>query len=452
MQKPFNYRDPIHLSVLVLGSFCFIGVFFFFFALIFSPPSAANAHSNSSHSSSSFFPETSHPKALFGGKGHGWGIAYHSSDDGDGGKYPPLFDQQSYYSSFKNQLFYNAKNNICNPANSTVAQLTRDKQVVAVHSHNDYWRPLPVFDALSYGFNSIEADIWLKEVPRNNNHKGNKDEKNEKNRSKSDKVLLVGHNELFLSPESTVEKLYLNVIARLLDEVNCDPHPIDNNDKEKNKRQEKSNTGKHGLFYNSPEQTTYLYIDIKPDDAVQTYKLFISTILQKTNLVKSNYLTYYNFQLGKVIWGPLTLVVTGNVPLQFIQNEQFADPFNINKRVVFVDAPLANLQQQQQDQPGGSSYNDSISVVASGSLRHLVNKDPVKDAGVEFTSFDGLTEDQLANVKERVKVAHDMNLKTRIWDAPNWPKLIRNKVWKQLWSNVAVDFLNVDDLNDVREF
>ncbi|MDD4515745.1 phosphatidylinositol-specific phospholipase C/glycerophosphodiester phosphodiesterase family protein [Massilibacteroides sp.] len=28
-------------------------------------------------------------------------------------------------------------------------------------SHNDYWRNRPLFDALDYGFNCVEADLWL---------------------------------------------------------------------------------------------------------------------------------------------------------------------------------------------------------------------------------------------------------------------------------------------------
>lgn len=30
-----------------------------------------------------------------------------------------------------------------------------------IHSHNDYWRDVPVYEALSHGVRSIEADVWL---------------------------------------------------------------------------------------------------------------------------------------------------------------------------------------------------------------------------------------------------------------------------------------------------
>lgn len=31
----------------------------------------------------------------------------------------------------------------------------------AFHSHNDYWRQLPFYSALSVGAISVEADVWL---------------------------------------------------------------------------------------------------------------------------------------------------------------------------------------------------------------------------------------------------------------------------------------------------
>lgn len=35
-------------------------------------------------------------------------------------------------------------------------------QPVPVHSHNDYMRHVPIFDALAVGCESVEADIWLR--------------------------------------------------------------------------------------------------------------------------------------------------------------------------------------------------------------------------------------------------------------------------------------------------
>ena len=60
------------------------------------------------------------------------------------------------------------------------------------HSHNDYWRPNPLFDALSLGFKSVEADVFL-----------------------VDSALLVGHERAALRPDRTLESLYLDPLRRL---------------------------------------------------------------------------------------------------------------------------------------------------------------------------------------------------------------------------------------------
>ena len=53
-------------------------------------------------------------------------------------------------------------------------------------SHNDYERPRPLFDALSFQFNCVEADLWL-----------------------IDGELYVSHDSVAPNPDITFEKLYL---------------------------------------------------------------------------------------------------------------------------------------------------------------------------------------------------------------------------------------------------
>lgn len=59
------------------------------------------------------------------------------------------------------------------------------------HAHNDYEHPHPLADALSHGFGSVEADIWLV---------GGK--------------LLVAHDASGLDPSRTLESLYLEPLLR----------------------------------------------------------------------------------------------------------------------------------------------------------------------------------------------------------------------------------------------
>ncbi|MCC3779313.1 phosphatidylinositol-specific phospholipase C/glycerophosphodiester phosphodiesterase family protein, partial [Streptomyces sp. UNOB3_S3] len=59
------------------------------------------------------------------------------------------------------------------------------------HAHNDYEHPHPLTDALSHGFNSVEADIWL-----------------------VGDELLVAHDPSGLDPARTLESLYLGPLLR----------------------------------------------------------------------------------------------------------------------------------------------------------------------------------------------------------------------------------------------
>lgn len=67
--------------------------------------------------------------------------------------------------------------------NSPTAAVT---PVRHAHAHNDYEHKRPLFDALEQGFCSVEADIFL-----------------------VDKELRIGHTQLDLRPERTLESLYL---------------------------------------------------------------------------------------------------------------------------------------------------------------------------------------------------------------------------------------------------
>ena len=60
-------------------------------------------------------------------------------------------------------------------------------------SHNDYWRSRPLWDALSYRINSVEADLWL-----------------------IDGELFVAHDRSEIKPEHTFEKMYLKPLTDLI--------------------------------------------------------------------------------------------------------------------------------------------------------------------------------------------------------------------------------------------
>lgn len=59
------------------------------------------------------------------------------------------------------QPLQNILKNTNSPLYTYPTSLTQGIIPKALHSHNDYWRQLPFYSALSVGAVSIEADVWL---------------------------------------------------------------------------------------------------------------------------------------------------------------------------------------------------------------------------------------------------------------------------------------------------
>ena len=70
------------------------------------------------------------------------------------------------------------------------------KSIPYAHSHNDYTRKNPLFDALDAGFRSIEIDVFA--------HEGH---------------LRVSHIALFLKRKPTIEELYVQPLLQILPDL-----------------------------------------------------------------------------------------------------------------------------------------------------------------------------------------------------------------------------------------
>lgn len=75
---------------------------------------------------------------------------------------------------------------------------TRNILPIPCHSHNDYWRRVPLLDAIHAGCISVEADVWL---------------------FKDREELYVGHGTSSLTRERTFNSLYINPLVDLLDKM-----------------------------------------------------------------------------------------------------------------------------------------------------------------------------------------------------------------------------------------
>jgi hypothetical protein len=137
--------------------------------------------------------------------------------------------------------------------------------LIHAHAHNDYEHTRPLFDALSHGFCSVEADIHL-----------------------VDGKLLVAHNLRDTSPEKTLEAMYLEPLRKLA-------------------------KGHNGKIYGS-EPRFFLLIDLKSDFAK------IYPVLRKVLEGYSDLVTQWKMEpepragIGK--WksysNTVTVVLTGN--------------------------------------------------------------------------------------------------------------------------------------------
>ncbi|MEV0494998.1 phosphatidylinositol-specific phospholipase C/glycerophosphodiester phosphodiesterase family protein [Streptomyces atratus] len=148
------------------------------------------------------------------------------------------------------------------------------------HAHNDYLHTHPLHDALSHGFTSVEADIFL-----------------------VDGDLLVAHEATDLDPTRTLASLYLDpLLARV--------------------------TANHGAVYPGHREPVQLLIDIKTDGAAAYLEL--DRQLQRYRRMLTSY------HDGRVRAGAVTPVVSGDRAARV--------PMEVQRtRLAFYDGRLDDL-------------------------------------------------------------------------------------------------------------
>lgn len=190
----------------------------------------------------------------------------------------------------------------------------RDVLPVPCHSHNDYWRRVPLFSALHAGCTGVEADVWL----RNDD-------------------LLVGHDTASLQRNRTFQSLYVNPLVEILTRQNPKTEFYDGTS--------------HGVFDTDPSQTLVLLVDLKTGGA-ETWPWVMK---QLGPLRERGWLSYV--ENGEFHQRPVTVVGTGNTPFdQIVANSTYRD--------AFFDAPLDRLEN--------SSFDATNSYFASTSFWNAV--------------------------------------------------------------------------------
>lgn len=297
----------------------------------------------------------------------------------------------------------------------------RDVIPIPCHSHNDYWRKVPLFSALYAGCISVEADVW--------DYGGD--------------VLFVGHNEASLTPNRTFQSLYINPLVKILEHQNPTTNFYHEND--------------HGVFDTDHTQGLTLLVDVKTDGATTWPKV----LEQLQPLRERGWLSYVdNDVLHK---RQITVVGTGETPFDVLMR-------NTTYRDGFFDAPLvtmwkdppesssgldsspflmpkASTAPKLQDSGQGSSgtsedddYSPSNSYYASTSFVQTISR----------AWFGRLNDKELYKLRGHIAGVHAKGLKVRFWDTPSWPRSRRDAIWRILIDE-GVDILNVDDLDDAKK-
>ncbi|KAF2216298.1 hypothetical protein CERZMDRAFT_33162 [Cercospora zeae-maydis SCOH1-5] len=273
---------------------------------------------------------------------------------------------------------------------------TRNVIPIRCHSHNDYWRKVPLYDALHWGCTGVEADVWL-----------------------FDEELYVGHNTASLTENRTFRNLYVNPIVELLDAMN--PQTAF------------GNTTGHGVFDADPEQSLTLLVDFKTEGR-ETYPHVRS---QLSALREKDYLSYHDGE--RFHKRAVTVVGTGNTPFDMVVGET-------DRREIFFDAPLDRMWEPERDAGGQGTVGTGLVTSADD-----FNSTNSWYASVSFARTVGLvwggelSESQLNKIRGQIRGAKRRGLRVRYWDTPNWPISVRNHVWDTLMHEGA-DMLNGDDL------
>jgi hypothetical protein len=261
-------------------------------------------------------------------------------------------------------LCLNFSNTNAQPLNRDSALMYGVAPIPHGFAHNDYLHKHPLYDALGNGFTNIEADIFLK------NGK-----------------LIVAHIFPYFKGNRTLEMLYLAPLAERIAKNNGRVYPR----------------------YSSP---IILMIDIKTNGD-KTYGM-LKPLLEKYRWMLTH------CEDGHVVYGAVTIVLSGHKPYELIENEQ--------NPLAFIDE---DLRQMHED-----SVNHHVFAMASCKYSQLLN----------WNGKDTISNAERQKLLTYVARAHKIGAKVRLWASPE-----NKNVWDTLLS-CGVDLINTDQLDMLKNY
>jgi hypothetical protein len=262
------------------------------------------------------------------------------------------------------------------------ADFTQGITPIPCHSHNDYWRSVPLYEALAAGCTGVEADIHLPTEAGSND-------------------LLVGHTSSSLTQNRTLESLYTGPLITIFDNLNNISDISDGRASDW-----------IGIFQSSPNTTLTLLLDFKSNGP----ELWPYVNEQLESLRSKGWLTHWNISTG-ITWAPIIVVGSGNAPFDLLNS-------NNTYRDIFYDAPLDDISNP--------IYDNTNSYYASVSMAHLG-----KQWLWKFSPA------QLNKISAQINAASSKGLKARYWDTPSWSVTFRDYIWGILVEK-GIGMLNVD--------
>ncbi|WFD25834.1 hypothetical protein MNAN1_000800 [Malassezia nana] len=297
------------------------------------------------------------------------------------------------------------------------ADWNRNTYPLFVHSHNDYERTVPVFEALSYGALSIESDVWL---------------------NPKDKQLYVGHDAFSLTSERTFDTLTVQPLVKAIEQANtANARYVNNSESELFSELQASVATSDSPWWNGyfslgvgNTQPIQLLVDVK-NDANRSWPLIVKAL---EPLRRRGFLTRYDH--GKIIPGPVIVVGTGATPIDQVAPK--------HERDVFFDCEMSKLHEPMPKIHGVQyEWNSTLCPIASTDF---------VSAALNYTGIQAPSKKVNASLSRLIDEAHKRGIKTRFWDTPAWPIYARDRV-NRLLLELGSDWINADDLQGVaREF
>ena len=238
------------------------------------------------------------------------------------------------------------------------------------HAHNDYWHKRPLLDALAEGFCSVEADVFL-----------------------VDGQILVGHDKNELTPERTLETLYLKPLQKRVRE----------------------NGGR--VFKNGP--VFWLWIDQKTD-AEPTYRALHALLEKYVDMITS-------VENGKLTERAVRVVISGNRPIELMKNQDAKEP-----RLAGIDGRLSDLDSQSPN----STFPAHLMPFISDNWRNTF----------KWNAIGPMPEKEREKLEQIAHKTHAAGRRLRFWATPE-----SETAWS-VFLDTKVDRINTDQLDRLRHF